>query len=64
MSYLVTWNYKGKRHYEKAQDKRSASKVKRNVPLCFSGATNIHIQEAKEVSYAEIKRLEKAMGVK
>jgi len=61
---MLEWTYKGKKHFERARDKRHANRIRKNIPFVFPGAVNIKLVEAKEPSYAEIRRLEKAMGIK
>ena len=64
MAWLLEWTYRGKKHYERIRDKRLAMRSRKNVLFIFPGATNIKVYEAKELSYSEMRRLERAMGIK
>lgn len=64
MTYLLEWTYKGKRHFDRARDARQASRMRKNIPFVFPGATSIKVSQAKEPTYAEQRRLERAMGIK
>lgn len=64
MTWLLEWTYRGEKHFERAGDKRQALRMKKNVQPLFPGATKIRITKARELSYSEIKRRERAMGIR
>ncbi len=64
MPYLLEWTYKGRKHFDLARDKRWASRMRKNIPFVFPGATGIKVSPAKEPTYAEQRRLERLIGIK
>ncbi len=63
MAWSITWNEKGKRHHTVVFNESDVKRVKQNIKNVFGG-TNIRVRKVKEESYADVKRREKAMGIR
>ena len=64
MAYLAEWIYNGEKHFERVRDKRASNRMKKNILFAFPEATSIKVSEEKELTYAEVRRLERMMGIK